>query len=95
VGFFQTVRAALVRSAPGGGQSGAEPDFAAQQIVSRAVVSTEIVDILAAAGIATPDISILSDDFLAEIQGLKKKNLALEALCCSPGSMDPLSSRTV
>ena len=51
-----------------------------QQIVSRAVVSTEIVDILQAAGLDTPDISILSDEFLAEVQGMEKKNLALEAL---------------
>src|SRR5690606_8731925 len=51
-----------------------------QQIVSRAVVSTEIVDILSAAGIKSPDISILSDEFLAEVQQMDKKNLALEAL---------------
>ena len=80
VGFFQAVRAALVKSVPGNGKTGAERDFAVQQIVSRAVVSTEIVDILAAAGITTPDISILSDEFLAEVQGMEKKNLALEAL---------------
>ena len=80
VGFFQTVRAALAKSAPGAGTSSAERDLAVQQIVSRAVVSTEIVDILKAAGLETPDISILSDDFLAEVQGMKKKNLALEAL---------------
>ena len=80
VGFFQTVRAALAKSAPGAGQSSAERDLAVQQIVSRAVVSTEIVDILEAAGLDTPDISILSDEFLAEIQGMEKKNLALEAL---------------
>jgi len=55
-------------------------DFAIQQILNRAVISTEIVDILAAAGITTPDISILSDEFLAEVQQLEKKNLALEAL---------------
>jgi type I restriction enzyme, R subunit len=48
--------------------------------VSRAVVSTEIVDILAASGIKSPDISILSDEFLAEVQQMEKKNLALEAL---------------
>ena len=80
VGFFQTVRAALAKSAPGAGKSSAERDFAVQQIVSRAVVSTEIVDILEAAGLDTPDISILSDEFLAEIQGMEMKNLALEAL---------------
>ena len=80
VGFFQTVRTALAKSAPGAGKSSAERDLAVQQIVSRAVVSTEIVDILQAAGLETPDISILSDEFLAEVQGMEKKNLALEAL---------------
>jgi type I restriction enzyme R subunit len=80
VGFFQTVRAALAKSAPGAGKTSAERDFAVQQIVSRAVASTEIVDILKAAGVETPDISILSDEFLAEVQGMEKKNLAMEAL---------------
>ena len=80
VGFFQTVRAALAKSAPGAGRTSAERDLAVQQIVSRAVVSTEIVDILHAAGLETPDISILSDEFLAEVQGMDKKNLAMEAL---------------
>jgi type I restriction enzyme R subunit len=80
VGFFQAVRAALVKSSEGAGRSAADREFAIQQILDRAVVSTEIVDILAAAGITTPDISILSDEFLAEVQQLEKKNLALEAL---------------
>ena len=80
VGFFQTVRTALAKSAPGTGKTSAEKDFAVQQIVSRAVASTEIIDILAAAGIETPDISILSDEFLAEVQQMEKKNLAMEAL---------------
>jgi type I site-specific restriction-modification system R (restriction) subunit len=48
--------------------------------VSSAVVSTEIVDIMKAAGLESPDISILSDDFLAEIRQTDKKNLAIEAL---------------
>ncbi len=80
VGFFQTVRAALNKSAPRGGSSSADRDLAVQQIVSRSVVSTEIVDILGAAGIKTPDISILSDEFLAEVQTMDRPNLALEAL---------------
>jgi type I restriction enzyme, R subunit len=80
VGFFQTVRAALVKSVDSGGSNSGARDFAIQQILDRAVVSTEIVDILAAAGITTPDISILSDEFLAEVQQLEKKNLGLEAL---------------
>ena len=80
VGFFQAIRAALVKSSTGSGVSGQERELAIAQIVSRAVVSTEIVDILAAAGIQSSDISILSDEFLAEVQQMEKKNLALQAL---------------
>ena len=80
VGFFQAVRAALVKSDSASGSSAQERSLAIQQIVSRAVVSTEIVDILRAAGLKSPDISILSDEFLAEVQQMEKNNLALEAL---------------
>lgn len=80
VGFFQAIRAALSKSATRSGETHQDRELAIQQIVSRAVVSTEIVDILAAAGIQTPDISILSDEFLLEVQQMEKKNLALEAL---------------
>jgi len=80
VGFFQAVRAALVKSDSASSSSAQERALAIQQIVSRAVVSTEIVDILRAAGLKSPDISILSDEFLAEVQQMEKKNLALEAL---------------
>lgn len=80
VGFFQAIRAALVKSSTGSSVTRQERELAIQQIVSRAVVSTEIVDILVAAGIKSPDISILSDEFLAEVQQMEKKNLALEAL---------------
>jgi type I restriction enzyme R subunit len=80
VGFFHAIRAALVKRGTRSGVTQQERELAIQQIVSRAVVSTEIVDILAAAGIQSPDISILSDEFLAEVQQMEKKNLALEAL---------------
>jgi type I restriction enzyme, R subunit len=80
VGFFQAIRAALVKSSTGSGVTQRDRELAIQQIVSRAVVSTEIVDILSAAGIKSPDISILSDEFLAEVQQMERKNLALEAL---------------
>ncbi|SCX03486.1 type I restriction enzyme, R subunit [Nitrosomonas eutropha] len=84
VGFFQAIRAALVKSSTSSGATQQERAYlqeqAIQQIVSRAVISTEIVDILTAAGIKSPDISILSEEFLAEVQQMEKKNLALEAL---------------
>jgi type I restriction enzyme, R subunit len=80
VGFFQTVRAALAKGDVKAKKSKADLDLAVQQIVSRAVVSTEIIDILQAAGLESPDIAILSDEFLEEIRGIEHKNLALEAL---------------
>lgn len=80
VGFFQTIRVALTKSVKSSGVSAAGKEFAVQQLLDRAVVSTEIVDILAAAGITSPDISILSDEFLAEVQQMEKKNLAFDAL---------------
>jgi type I restriction enzyme R subunit len=80
VGFLQTVRAAMVKAADTSGRSAADRDLAIRQIVNGAVASTEIVDILSAAGLSSPDISILSEEFLAEVGQMEKKNLALEAL---------------
>ncbi len=80
VGFYQAVRAVLVKGAPGERRSDEELDHAIRQIVSRAVVSDEIVDIFAAAGLRKPDISILSDEFLAEVRELPQHNVAVELL---------------
>lgn len=70
----------MVKASDTSGRSAADRDLAIRQIVNGAVASTEIVDILSAAGLSSPDISILSDEFLAEIGQMEKKNLALEAL---------------
>ena len=80
VAFFQAVRAVLAKSAPGEGRDAEDLDHAIRQIVSRAIVSDEVVDIFAAAGLRKPDISILSDEFLAEVRGMPQKNLAVELL---------------
>jgi len=81
VGFFQAVKARLTKFEPtGSGKSDAEIETAIRQIVDKAVVVDGIIDIFDASGIKKPDISILSDDFLEEIQGMKRKNLALELL---------------
>ena len=80
VGFFQAVRAVLAKSAAGEQKSDEELDHAIRQIVSKAVSSDEVVDIFAAAGLKKPDISILSDQFLAEIRGMPQRNLAVEVL---------------
>ena len=81
VGFFQDVRAALVKTT--GDEQGRTPDdieTAIRQLVSRSIASTEVVDIFAAAGLDKPDISILSDEFLEEVKHLPQRNLALELL---------------
>ncbi len=80
VGFFQNVRSAFAKSTTGSGKDMDELNTALQQIVSRAVASTEMVDIFAAAGLKNPEISILSDEFLAEVKGMERKNLAFEML---------------
>ena len=80
VGFFQAIRAALVKTSTGAAVTKYDRDLVMEQIISRAVISTEIIDILAATGINSPDISILSDQFLGEIQKIKHKNLAIETL---------------
>ena len=80
VGFFQAVRAVMAKSAPGEGQTGFDIEQAIRQIVSRAVASDKVVDIFAAAGLKKPDISILSDEFLAEVRGMPQRNLAVELL---------------
>jgi type I restriction enzyme R subunit len=80
VAFFQAVRSALAKEGAGERKTTDELDQAIRQIISRAVASDQVVDIFAAAGLKKPDISILSEEFLAEIQGLPHKNLALEVL---------------
>jgi type I restriction enzyme R subunit len=80
VGFFQAIREALVKSVTSSVGSRESKELAIRQIINSAIVSTEIVDILKAAGLKSPDISILSDEFLHEMQNMGQKNLALEAL---------------
>jgi type I restriction enzyme R subunit len=80
VGFFQAVRAVLAKNEPGERKSNEELDHAIRQIISKAMVSDEVVDIFAAAGLKKPDISILSDEFLAEVRGMPQRNLAIELL---------------
>lgn len=80
VGFFQAVRAALIKHISDDRKPPELLDHAIRQIVSKALVSDEIIDIFAAAGLKKPDISILSDEFLAEIRGMPQRNLAVELL---------------
>ncbi len=80
VGFFQAVRAALSKSTGEKQKSPDQIDAAIRQIISRAVASDKVIDIFAAAGLKRPDISILSDEFLAEVRNMPLKNLAVETL---------------
>lgn len=78
--FFQAVQAVLSKRAPADARPEEELNQAVQQIISRAVAPEGVLDIFTAAGIKKPDISILSDEFLAEVKGLPQKNLAVELL---------------
>jgi type I restriction enzyme, R subunit len=80
VGFFQAIRAVLAKGDGDRRKSADDMEHAIRQIISRAVASDEVVDIFAAAGLKKPDISILSDDFLADVRNLPHKNLAVETL---------------
>ena len=80
VGFFQLVRSALSKRAEGETRPEEDLDLAIRQIISRAVAPEGVMDIFAAAGLDKPDISVLSDEFLAEVQGMPHRNLAVELL---------------
>ena len=80
VGFFQAVRAALSKRTVNGPRPEEELDHAVRQIISRAVASEGVMDIFAAAGLRKPDISVLSEQFLAEVRGMPHRNLAVELL---------------
>ena len=80
VGFFEAVRAGLVKYSGIGAKSPEDLDHAIRQLVSKAIATDRVIDIFADAGLKKPEISILSDEFLAEVSGLPHKNLALELL---------------
>jgi len=80
VAFFQAVQAALTKRAPGEMRPEDELDHAVRQIIARAVAPAGVIDIFTAAGLQKPDISILSDEFLAEVRGMPQRNLAVETL---------------
>ncbi len=80
VAFFQAVQSVLAKRAPGDARPEEDIEHAVRQIISRAVAPEGVIDIFAAAGLAKPDISILSEEFLAEVRGMPQRNLAVELL---------------
>lgn len=81
VAFFQAVKARLAKfESTGEGRSDEEIETTIRQVIDRALVSEQVIDVFDAAGIKKPDISILSDEFLAELKGYEHKNIALEVM---------------
>lgn len=78
--FFQAVKARINKFTPSGGKSDKQVDTAVKQIVDEALASEGVVDIFQAAGIKTPSLDILSDDFLLEVKNMEQKNIAFELL---------------
>jgi type I restriction enzyme, R subunit len=81
VAFYQAVKAAVTKTTLStAGKSQADVELAIRQIVSRAISTDGVIDVFAAAGLKRPDISILSDDFLADVKSMPQRNLAVELL---------------
>jgi type I restriction enzyme R subunit len=80
VAFFQAVRGVLAKPSTAEETQYETTEQAIKQLVSKAVVSEGVVDIFTAAGLEKPDVSILSDEFLAEVRDLPHKNVAIELL---------------
>lgn len=80
VAFFQAVKARLAKFDSSGGKTDEDIETTIRQVIDRALVSEQVIDIFDAAGIKKPDISILSEDFLAELRDYQHKNVALEVL---------------
>ncbi|WP_047865024.1 type I restriction endonuclease subunit R [Rubrobacter aplysinae] len=80
VAFFQAVRSVLAKRTPGDTRTNEDLDHAVRQLVSRVLAPEGVVDIFASAGLEKPDISILSESFLAEVRGMPQRNLAIETL---------------
>ncbi|WP_025769453.1 type I restriction endonuclease subunit R [Thioalkalivibrio sp. HK1] len=80
VGFFQSVRLAMMKTSPEEDTKSKARLFAIKQLIEEAIANAEIIDILKAVGMKSPDISILSEEFLMEMKKMEQKNLALEAL---------------
>jgi type I restriction enzyme, R subunit len=81
VAFHQAIRGPLIKTGRGGGRGDfKDTDFELKQLVSESLVADGVSDIFKMAGINTPDISILSEEFLKEVQKMPQKNLAVELL---------------
>jgi len=81
VSFFQAVKARLAKfDSTGSGRTDEEIETTIRQVIDKALVSEQVIDVFDAAGIKKPDISILSEEFLMELKGMEHKNIALEVL---------------
>ena len=82
VGFHKAVKASLVKiiSEDSRKKTTSQLDHELNQLVSKAISSDEVIDLLGSVGLSKPNIGILSDEFLEEVRGMKQKNLAVELL---------------
>jgi len=81
VAFFQAVKARLAKfDSTGSGKTDEEIETAIRQVIDQALVTEKVIDVFDAAGIKKPNISIMSEEFLLELKGMKHKNIALEVL---------------
>jgi len=82
VGFHKAVKAGLIKiiSDDSKKKTPSQLDSELNQLISKAISSNEVIDILGSVGLSKPNIAILSDEFLEEVRNMKQKNLAVELL---------------
>ncbi|KLE15982.1 type I restriction endonuclease subunit R [Clostridium sp. C8] len=82
VSYFKAVKASLVKldSKTTVKKSKKEMEARVNQLLEKSIISEEVIDVFDTLGIKRPDVSILSEEFLEEVKGMKEKNLAAEML---------------
>ncbi|MCP5279462.1 MAG: type I restriction endonuclease subunit R [Thiobacillus sp.] len=79
--FFQAIKSALTKHGIQDKKLSDEAkEHALRQIISGALVSDEVIDIFATAGLNKPNIGILTEEFLDDVKHMEHRNLAVELL---------------
>ncbi|MBU2845307.1 type I restriction endonuclease subunit R [Acidithiobacillus ferriphilus] len=77
--FFLSVRATLDKTSDAESLV-EEQEYAIRQLIDQSIAPEGVVDLYAVAGLPRSEISLLSDEFIHQIEAMPEKNLALEML---------------
>lgn len=83
VSYFKAVKASLAKLGERKVQKNSKKEIETRvnQMLQRSILSEDVIDVFDALGLERPEnVSLLSEEFLQEVRGLKYKNLAVEML---------------